>query len=205
MLGGNLDGGKLPPFIITFKGKNTRTGRIRKEIEKKDGFPGDIKYGVQDRIWMDEPLMLEWIEKIWKPAVKDNKQTYLIMDECRTHLATSVWKAFADCCTEIDLIPGGFTSKLQPMDVEINKPFKNFICAHFHDWLVANRMMRPSRLDIAGWVSGAWGNLSASVIRNSFRGAGLIVASSANDGHLENVDGDDDDSGDRSDDSIMED
>jgi hypothetical protein len=39
---------------------------------------------------MDEQLMLEWIEKIWKPAVKDNKQTYHIMDEYQIHLTTSV-------------------------------------------------------------------------------------------------------------------
>jgi DDE superfamily endonuclease len=82
---------------------------------------------------MDEPLMLEWIEKIWKPEVKDKQQTYLILDKCRTHLTLWVRNAFAACKTEIELIPGGYTSKVQPMDVGSNKPFKNNIRAQFHD------------------------------------------------------------------------
>jgi hypothetical protein len=42
---------------------------------------------------MDEPLILERTKNIWKTAVKDNKQTYLIMDEYWTHLTTSGRKA----------------------------------------------------------------------------------------------------------------
>jgi hypothetical protein len=59
------------------------------------------------------------------------------------------------------------------MDVGVNKSLKNCTHAQFNDWLVVNRMTRPSRIDVAGWVSGAWSNLSALVIRNSFCGAGL--------------------------------
>jgi DDE superfamily endonuclease len=86
-----------------------------------------MEFGVQEKAWMDKPLMLEWIEKIWKPEVKDKQQAYLILDECRTHLTKSDQNAFAACQTEIELIPGGYTSKLQPMDVGINIPFKNNI------------------------------------------------------------------------------
>ncbi len=181
MLRGNLAGGKLSPFII-FKGANTRMGYIKKELEIGDGYPKDMVYGVQEKAWMDEELMLEWIEKVWKPEVEGNEQTYLILDECRTHLTTSVRNAFAECRTEIELIPGGYTSKLQPMDVGINKPFKNHIRAEFHNWLVVNRKTRPSRQSVSEWVSGAWNAISASVVRNSFRGAGLVVASSCDIG-----------------------
>jgi DDE superfamily endonuclease len=108
--------------------------------------------------------------------VKDKQQTYLILDECCTHLTKSVRNAFTACKTEVGLIPGGYTSKLQPMDVGINKPFKNNIRAQFHDWLVTNRKNRPSRQNVSWWVSGAWNAISASIVRNSFSGAGLIVA-----------------------------
>jgi hypothetical protein len=114
-------------------------------------------------------------------------------------------KNLPDCCTEIDLIPGCYMSKLQSMDVRINKLTENFNCAQFYDWLAANRMTRPSWLDVAGWLSGAWSNPIASVNRNSFHGSGLVVASCANDGHLENVDAGAEDSGDYSDTSLMED
>jgi DDE superfamily endonuclease len=189
MLGGNLAGGKLLPFII-FKGANTRTGHILKEIEKGEGYPEDIRYGVQAKAWMDETLMLEWVEKVWKPEVEGKGVTYLILDECRTHLTIAVRNAFTKCRTEVELIPGGYTSKLQPMDVGINKPFKNFIRAEFHDWLVVNRnrKTRPSRQEVSWWVREAWNNVSDSVVRNSFRGAGLVVAcSAAVDDELEEI------------------
>jgi DDE superfamily endonuclease len=64
-----------------------------------------MEFGVQEKAWMDEPLMLEWIEKIWKPEVKDKQQTYLILYEYRTHLTKSVGNASAACKMEIELIP----------------------------------------------------------------------------------------------------
>jgi DDE superfamily endonuclease len=51
----------------------------------------------------------------------------------------AVRKAFADCNTEVDLIPGGYTSKLQPMDAGLNKPFKGHVIDNFTDWLIVNR------------------------------------------------------------------
>jgi DDE superfamily endonuclease len=74
MLGGNLAGGKLPPFII-FKGVHTRMGHVCKELEKGHEYPDDVGFGVQDKAWMDKEMMLEWVEKIWRPAVASNKQT----------------------------------------------------------------------------------------------------------------------------------
>jgi DDE superfamily endonuclease len=78
--------GKLPPFVI-FKGSNTKTGHIKKEIERRSGYPDSMEFGVQEKTWTDEALMLEWIEKVWKPEVNDKQQTYLILDECHTHLS----------------------------------------------------------------------------------------------------------------------
>jgi hypothetical protein len=62
------------------------------------------------------------------------------------------------------------------MDVGMNKPFKNIIQGQFHDWLVTNRKNRPSRQKVSWWVSGTWNAISASIVCNSFWGAGLIVA-----------------------------
>jgi DDE superfamily endonuclease len=115
---------------------------------------------------MDKEMMLEWIEIFWKPAVAGNKQLYLILDECRPHSTTLVRKTFADRQQMSNLIPNGHTSKLQPIDVGINKPFITFIRGHFHAWLAVNRRTRPSRKDVSGWVSGVWKTISESVARN---------------------------------------
>jgi DDE superfamily endonuclease len=73
MLGGNLAGVKLPPFII-FKGVNTRMGHVCKELDKGEGNPDDVGYGVQEKAWMDKEMMLEWIEKIWNQQLPETSR-----------------------------------------------------------------------------------------------------------------------------------
>jgi DDE superfamily endonuclease len=113
MLGASISGKNIPPLL--------QTGHIKREIARKEGNPEEMEYDVQERAWMDEALMYEWIKKIWKPVTIHNNIMYLILDECRSHLAMAVRKVFADCNTGVDLIPGGYTNKLQPMDVGFNK------------------------------------------------------------------------------------
>jgi DDE superfamily endonuclease len=98
----------------------------------------------------------------------------LILDECRSHLTMAVRKAFADCNTEVDLIPGGYTSKLQPMDVGLNKPFKGYVSDNFTDWLIVNRNIKPTRQDVSAWIYSGWNRLSEQIVANSFRGACYI-------------------------------
>ncbi len=173
MLGVSMTGKKLPPFVI-FKGKNVRTGHIKREITRRDGYPEGMEFGVQEKAWMDEELMLEWIDKVWKPSKEHDKIAYLILDECRSHMTADVRKAFADCNTEVDLIPGGYTSTLQPLDVGLNKPFKGYVSDNFTDWLINNRNMKPSRQDVSGWIDNGWNRVPEQIVLNLFRGSGYF-------------------------------
>jgi hypothetical protein len=174
MLGCNLTGThKLPPFIIY---KGAPAGRINRELERRENLPCDCEFGVQERAWMDEVQMVRWIGKVWKPytETRGGKITYLIMDECRTHMTGVVKRLFEECRTEIDFIPGGYTSKLQPMDVGINKPFKNYVRNQFDEWMIANLdNNKPKRSDVALWVSEAWKEVSQTTQQNSWRKCGF--------------------------------
>jgi hypothetical protein len=176
MLGVNKTGSiKLPPYII-FKGVNSPTGRIIKEIERKTNLPLDCEYGVQTKAWMDEEQMLRWIKIVWIPftGAREGRRTFLILDECRTHMTAKIGRAFALCNTEVEFIPGGYTAKLQPMDVGINKPFKNYVRRFFDSWLVRNiDNTRPMRQDVSKWISDAWKDITPATIMNSWRKVGI--------------------------------
>jgi hypothetical protein len=174
MLGANMTGDrKLTPFVI-FKGVNSRGGTVRREVEGKVGYPRMLEYGVQPKAWMDESLMLEWIDKVWKPHTTTiGSLTYLLLDECTVHMTDSVREAFTSCNTCIDFIPGGHTSKLQPMDLGVNKPFKDYLRNAFDDWLIDNMHHKPKRHDASKWIEQAWDSIKISTIKNSFRHAGL--------------------------------
>ena len=105
-------GDVLPPMII-FKGK--RALNIQTP-------PGWIVC-VQEKAWMDEELMLRWIKDIYLRHT-DKERSLLVMDSFRAHLTDNVKKSLRKGNTVPAIIPGGCTSKIQPLDVSINKPFK---------------------------------------------------------------------------------
>jgi hypothetical protein len=82
LLGVSLTGEKLPPFIV-FAGK--RSGRVIREVTGDvlaRGFPAEVVMSVQAKAWMDEELMLEWIDRVWNPWIMTRNPNYsiLIMD-----------------------------------------------------------------------------------------------------------------------------
>jgi len=110
------NGTKLPPMII-FK---------LKKIPRLD-FPTGVIIRTNKEGWMNAEEMLYWIEHTWvkRAPMAVEPRSLLVMDSFRGHLVDSVKHRFQEKNTNIAIIPGGLTSKLQPLDVYINKPFKS--------------------------------------------------------------------------------
>lgn len=67
---------------------------------------------------MNENEMLYWIENIWTKRERiSNPQSLLVLDSFSAHIV-------GEKNTNIAVIPGGLTSRLQPLDVSVNKSFK---------------------------------------------------------------------------------
>ena len=122
VLSAAADGTMLPPMLI-FKGKTDKT---IKKLRNPDGFI--IK--TQGKSWMDEGLMEVWVEDIWlKYVTKVSKQlgfdnSLLTFDAFSAHKTDDIQSKLVENKSDISMIPPGCTSKCQPMDVCINKPFK---------------------------------------------------------------------------------
>ena len=84
------DGDVLPALAI-FKGK--RPLQIR-----ADG----VYIRTQEKAWMDEPMMLQWIDLVWEPATL-RKSALLILDSFSAHVTNSVKKRLK----EINTVPLG--------------------------------------------------------------------------------------------------
>jgi hypothetical protein len=61
-----MDGEKLPPFII-YKGANTSRSLIKREwkdleARQKFGYPEGHVYTVQANAWMDEQVIIKWVD-----------------------------------------------------------------------------------------------------------------------------------------------
>ena len=74
------------------------------------------------------------------------------------------------------MIPGGMTSVLQPLDVGVNKPFKDGLRRCWSDWMITGeksftkggRMKKADLPTICGWIKKVWDELSPSIIQRAF-------------------------------------
>ena len=87
----------------------------------------------------------------------------------------SVVNRLDDVGTRSEFIVAGCTSTLQVLDVGINKPFKNYLTASFNDHVIENHREKPTRQNIAQWVSRAWDAISTETITNTWRHIGIHV------------------------------
>ena len=164
-------GRKLPSMFV-FKGK--KGGRIQCEFGT---YPAGAAYTVQEKAWMDEGVMHDWIERVLKPYVETapaGVQPILFLDSYRCHLMASVVNAAGDLGVQVEHIPGGCTGLCQPVDVGINKPLKSRVRNQWEDWMVDQgdnvaKYNPPSRETVANWVVSALEDIPSNIIQNSWR------------------------------------
>jgi len=80
--------------------------------------------------WMNEVTIKAWLERILIAYVNGN-QCLLLMDSYEAHISESI-QTFLKTYPNIHLaiIVGGTTSFLQPLDININRSFKNTCRKH---------------------------------------------------------------------------
>jgi hypothetical protein len=170
-------GSVLTPMLI-FKGATG--GRI----EKRDvpTYVKDLLYGVQPNAWMDERMMLTWVERL-KPYVKEAPNgivPLLFLDSFRCHMMGSVVNAIQELGVEVEQhIPGGCTSLCQPVDVGVNKPFKSRMRNLWEAWMVTQVMETgdgtvrpPSRSLVSEWCLKSYKDLKSRMTMNAWRHGG---------------------------------
>ena len=73
---------------------------------------------------MNVEVMLRWVREILRPSLQ-RRSALLVMDSFSAHITSKVKAELAKINTHLAIILGGCTSKTQPLDVALNKPFKD--------------------------------------------------------------------------------
>ena len=109
------DGTKLPPVII-FKLVNI----------PREEFSDGVIIRANPKGWMNKDEMGWWIENIWMQRARQgsNPRSLLVLDSFSAHKTDPIKRRFRRKNTDLAVIPGGLTSRLQPLDVSLNKAFK---------------------------------------------------------------------------------
>uniref|UniRef100_A0A8C4RRH5 HTH CENPB-type domain-containing protein n=1 Tax=Erpetoichthys calabaricus TaxID=27687 RepID=A0A8C4RRH5_ERPCA len=163
------DGKKLPPYII-FK---------RKTLPKNEKFPPGIIIQAQQKGWMDNDLVIDWLKCVWqsRPGSLLKMPNMLVMDSFHGHFTEGVKKRLKDGKTDQVIIPGGMTSLLQPLDVCINWPFKAHVLRMYTEWAATvvhnttptGKMKAPTLAQMCAWIIADWKLIPEDLAVKSFK------------------------------------
>ena len=180
---------------------------FKRKTMPKEEIPHGVLVNVHEKGWMEENGMHHlWIEKVWesRPGGLLQTKACLVYDMFKAHLVEPVKKRLKDINTDVAIIPGGLTNQLQPLDVSLNKPFKEKVRSLWSNWMVGEedhsftrggRLKKPSINIWCQWVLKAWEEVDPAIIVKAFKKCSISHAldGSEDDALYE------DDSGDESD------
>ena len=162
------DGTKLRPMLI-FKRKTKLPGN----------FPNEVVIYWNEAGWMDEAGCKFWLRNVWqrRPGGQRRERSLLVWDSFSAHLTDSVTKDVKNCNTDVAVIPGDLTGMLQPLDVSLNKPFKDALRRQWMEWMADEKfeltaggnIRAPPLTTHAMWVQKAWDEVKVPVIIKSFK------------------------------------
>ena len=129
------------------------------------------------KAWCDTRVMHQWIDDVWTEytTIHNEQLYYLLLDKFSVHSESTVINKLNSLSTEVVYIPSHCTSELQPLDVGINKPFKNQIRKQYKKWFRTNHNKdNPTRELVMSWVDNAikYINTNPSIIHNAWKQVG---------------------------------
>ena len=95
------------------------------------------------------------------------------MDRATTHFSERIKDLFAENKSKYVLIPPGATRYLQPLDIAINKPFKDDMRKKYNEFAIKyGGNKKPVSEDLIEWIVSSWYDpkvIPKEMIINSFK------------------------------------
>ena len=166
-----LDGSKLKPLVV-FKGKpGARITRSLSICDQRNS------YICQENGFCDQTVMAYRIEQSLIPFNPEKKVSMIMMDNFAAHNVATIREKITDAGWVHLCLPPNMTSRVQLLDVAINKPFKDRMKRYYNQYMVDNIRMNPkvTRELMGTWIADSWADISPRFIENGCRSIGLRV------------------------------
>ncbi len=107
----------------------------------------------------------------------ESKPMLIVYNSFRRYLEESVKKKFKEYNYDLAVISDSLISICQPLNVTINKLFKDNLRKEWHLWMANSDASQTARGnlwrakigDVYGWVKRSWEQISDKIIINSFK------------------------------------
>ena len=187
VLGIALDGSFLPPQLI-YQGKSPNClPQVR--------FPDDWHITHTPNHWANEQTTIHYIQKIVLPYIcrkkKEmnllaNQHSLCIFDNFKAQLTAEVLELLKSNQVETVFVPPNTTDQLQPLDLSVNKPAKDYLRKKFEEWYALQVYNQGTTVPIkfplstmkplgAQWIKDLYLYMSEhpEIARNGFKAAGI--------------------------------
>lgn len=167
----NAAGTAIPSFYI-FRGKRFRQNYIQH-------CEAGATMAMQPRAWMTSYLFSAWISHFVASiqrtiGISPTQRHLLVLDGHNSHVTLEVARAAKNVGLDLISLPSHTSHALQPLDVAVFKPFKQFFREYRDFWMSRNINQPANKETLAQWVSLSLRKaLTESNIRGGFRGAGI--------------------------------
>jgi hypothetical protein len=167
----NAAGRAIPSFYI-FRGKRFRENYIHH-------CEAGATMAMQPRVWMTAYLFSAWISHFVASIGRSNgisptQRHLLIFDGHNSHITLEVARAAKNVDLDLISLPSHTSHALQPLDVFVFKPFKQFFREYGDFWMSRHINQPATKQVLAQWVSLALRKaLFESNISSGFRATGI--------------------------------
>jgi len=203
LLAVSKSGTLLPPQLI-YPGKTDRC------LPKNVNFPYTCDLTYTETHWSNEETMIRFVDKVIIPYIEElredlpltqkNQKAIAIFDVFKAHRGEKLLLHLKENDIVPLFVPAACTDKLQPLDLSLNREYKEELKSHFHDWYSAQVIRQideredetgevPISSDVvvdlktsvlkpihANWIISTHENMSTrtDLIQMGFRQAGLL-------------------------------
>ena len=138
----------------------------------------------------DEVIMKKWTSDKWyniftNPATPDSSGKLLVADVHKAQQTDEVKRLLQKKNTVLVNVPPGCTSRVQPLDVVVNNPFKNLVREQFekhldenvNDYVEGKLTASKRRILTTKWVAIAWEKVmqDKEMVIRSFKKCGITT------------------------------
>ena len=164
-------------------------GKIIKPDERRS-WDKKVNVYFQKNAWCDEVIMKKWTSDEWcniftNPATPGSSGKLLVADVHKTQQTDEVKRLLQKKNTVLVNVPPWCTSRVQPLDVVVNKPFKNLVREQFekhldenlNDYVEGKLTASKRRVLTTKWVAIAWEKVmqDKEMVIRSFKKCGITT------------------------------
>lgn len=160
------NGGKLKPMVI-FKGATMPRQKM----------PTIVASTCNEKGWVDGDLIKYWVDKCFstRPGVFSSKRSLLVVDSMVIHKKETFQNYIGKVGAHVAIIPNGLTSKLQPLNIAVSRPFKAHLKRGLEEWMKSepnsSGCSKSTCPQVCKLVASAWDSITAEMICSGFEEA----------------------------------